>query len=107
MVVRPHDDTILDETIGSIREVAAASWLEYTRATNSNAKVGALRTVLEASGKLIDIMQSIGSITKAPLEISTVGPSDAEVWSRLTDDEKRELIAAAEVITAIRSKKQS
>lgn len=105
IVIRPDDDTILDETIGSIREAAAAAWMEYARAANSNAKVGALRTVLEANAKLVDILQSIGAITKAPLEIRTVGLSDEEVWSKLTDEERRQLIAAAEVIAQARRKK--
>jgi hypothetical protein len=105
LVIRPDDDTILDETIGSIREVAAGAWIEYARSTNSNAKVGALRTVLQANGKLVDILQSIGAITKAPLEIKTVGLSDEEVWSRLTDEERRQLIAMAEVVAAARRQK--
>jgi hypothetical protein len=106
LIIRPDDATILDETIGSIREVAAAAWIEHGRAKSSNEKVGALRTVLEANGRLIDIMQGIGAITRAPIAITTVGPSDEEVWGKLTDEEKRQLIAMAEVVAAARRTKQ-
>jgi hypothetical protein len=106
VVIRPDDDTILDETIGSIREASAAAWYEYARAPNSNAKVGALRTVLEANGKLVDIMQSIGAITKAPIEIKTVGPSDEDIWGSLTEEERRQLIAASEAYARARSQKK-
>lgn len=106
LVIRPDDDTILDETIGSIREAAAAAWIVYGKADNSNAKVGALRAVLEANGKLVDIMQSIGAITKAPIEIKTVGPSDDDIWGNLTEDERRQLIAASEAYARARSQKK-
>lgn len=106
LVIRPDDATILDETIGSIREAAAAAWIEYARSTNSSAKVGALRTILEANGKLIDILQGIGAITRAPIEIKAVGPSDEDIWSNLTEEERRQLIAASEAYARARSKKQ-
>lgn len=106
LVIRPDDDTILDETIGSIREASAAAWMEYAKAPNSNAKVGALRTILEAKGKLIDIMQSIGAVTKAPIEIKAVGPSDEDIWGSLTEEERRQLIAASEAYARARNKKK-
>jgi hypothetical protein len=106
LVVRPDDDTILDETIGSIREASAAAWMEYAKAPNSNAKIGALRTILEANGKLIDIMQSIGAVTKAPIEIKAMGPSDEDIWGNLTEDERRNLIAASEAYARARSQKK-
>lgn len=106
LVMRPPDDTVLDEALASIREVATFAWVEYAKATSGSVKVSALRAVLEANAKLVDVLQSVGAINKTPLAITTVGPSDEEVWNRLTDVEQRELIAAAKVIAEARRKEQ-
>jgi hypothetical protein len=75
LIIRSDDQTILNETLGSVREVAHAGWKIYAdslyedkKKKNFKAQVGALRIVLEANAKLLDILQNIGVIDRVPTE---------------------------------------
>lgn len=68
LIVRSDDETILDQTLGAIRQVGLEAWRVYANTMNMNAKVGALRVILETHVKLIDILQNIGAIKREPSE---------------------------------------
>jgi len=104
-VVNVADSTFFEQAFFGLKELIPMAWLEFSRAPAGTAvKNRALAMLVEVYCRLISIMQDAGYAPKAPLEIKTVGPPDEEVWSRLTDEEKRQLIAASEAYARARSK---
>jgi len=63
-ILQLQDDNLAFELVNNIKQVIPNAWAEYHRADNSNARIGALRVVMDATMKLIDVLQSLGKLEK-------------------------------------------
>lgn len=59
-------EAVLDEALAGKRRIIQELWKVYRNADSSNAGIGALRTLDDVYDSLIDMMQSIGEVEKAP-----------------------------------------
>lgn len=58
------DDKLAYALVNNIKQVIPNAWYEYKQADNSNAKIGALRLIMEATLKLAQLLQSLGKMEK-------------------------------------------
>jgi len=63
-ILQVRDDSLAYELVNNIKQVIPNAWHEYVTADNSNAKIGALRLVMEATLKLAQLLQSLGKMEK-------------------------------------------
>jgi len=59
-----RDDKLAYSLVNNIKQVIPNAWYEYKQADNSNAKIGALRLIMEATLKLAQLLQSLGKMEK-------------------------------------------
>lgn len=70
-VLQLKDDSLAFELANNIKQVIPNAWAEYLKGDNSSARIGALRVVIDATMKLIDVLQSLGKLEKTPERIQT------------------------------------
>jgi len=58
------DDRLAYSLVNNIKQVIPNAWHEYLTADNSNAKIGALRLIMDATLKLAQLLQSLGKMEK-------------------------------------------
>jgi len=63
-ILQLHDDALAYELVNNIKQVIPNAWFEYKQADNSNAKIGALRLVVDTTLKLAQLLQSLGKMEK-------------------------------------------
>ena len=68
-VLQLEDDSLAYELANNIKQVIPNAWAEYLKADNSNARIGALRVVMDATIKLIQVLQDLGKMRKVPEQI--------------------------------------
>lgn len=91
-ILQLKDDTLIYELINNVKQVIPNAWFEYTNADNSNAKVGALRLIMDSTLKLVNMLQSLGKIEKAPtrIEAQIVKPIVVKMWTPEDAEKLRE-----------------
>jgi len=94
-IIQLKDSNLAYSLVNNIKQVIPNAWYEYTQADNSAAKVGALRLIMDATTRLADLLQSLGMIPSAPLQIKHTGEPQitVKVW-RPDGEEKTESPAA-------------
>ncbi len=73
-VVRLSDGGVLPELVAGMNEAMKYCWVEYYRAKNSCARIGALRTVIGGKTRQALILMKAGVIEQAPQKV------DSTVW---------------------------
>lgn len=58
------DDRLAYSLVNNMKLIIPNAWHEYQTADNSNAKIGALRLIMEATLKLAQLLQSLGKMEK-------------------------------------------
>lgn len=70
-VVRLNDKSYLAELVGGMNEAMRRCWIEYATGDNSNARVGALRTVIDGKTRIGLLLMKAGTIKQAPRQIES------------------------------------
>jgi hypothetical protein len=70
-VVRLNDMSYLTELIAGMSEAMRRCWVEYATADNSNARIGALRTVIDGKMRIGLLLMKAGTIKQAPRQIES------------------------------------
>jgi hypothetical protein len=70
-IVRLNDKTYLAELIAAANESTRRCWIEYASADNSNAKIGALRTIIDGKLRIGLLLMKAGIIRQAPQKIES------------------------------------
>lgn len=103
LIIQLEDKTLLHEVVAGLKEIIPMAWLIYSQAKgNPNARIGALKLAQSTYVELIKLLQSVGAVEKAPMKIETTHRHVD--WEKLTDEERRSIIASARIL--IRSEKK-
>ncbi len=92
-VVRLNDKSYFAELIAGANEATRRCWIEYATADNSNAKIGALRTIIDGKMRIGLLLMKAGIVKEAPQQIEstmTIAGTPFDV-----DPEMRKLILEA------------
>lgn len=65
-VAQLDDPILLGELIQGLKQVIPNAWYEYKTNPNPSVKLGALKLVKETYVTLIEVLQSVGRLTKVP-----------------------------------------
>ena len=63
-VLQLQNDALAYELVNNIKQVIPNAWYEYKQADNSNARIGALRLIMDSTAKIIEILQKLGKMEK-------------------------------------------
>lgn len=108
-IVKIDDPTIFHQLIAGLRSLITTYGAVYGRAVeahNTNAQVGALRSMETVYVNLIQILQSVGIIKKVPIQIEAVEGLPQIDWEELSEEDKAVLTQSARILIEARSKKQ-
>ncbi len=94
-VVRLRDPTFLAELTAGVQEASKYCWVEYAKTTNSNAKIGALRTIVMSKTRLALLLMKAGIIEQATQHIEST-MTIAGMPFALDPEIKRALLAETE-----------
>lgn len=70
-IIRINDPSFLNELIAGMDEAMKQCWVEFADADNSNAKVGALRTIILGKTRVALLLMKAGVIKEAPKKIES------------------------------------
>jgi hypothetical protein len=106
-LVNVGDSTVFEQAFFGLKELIPMAWVEFSRApAGTTVKNRALALLIDVYCHLISILQDSGFAPKAPLQLETtqrLDLNDDDIWDELTEDEKRQLIAASEIYSRHRN----
>jgi hypothetical protein len=70
-IVRLNDKSYFAELIAGANEATRRCWIEYATGDNSNAKVGALRTIIDGKIRIGLLLMKAGIVKEAPQQIES------------------------------------
>ena len=70
-IVRLNRGTVLAELVAGANEAMKFCWIEYAKADNSNAKIGALRTIIVGKTRVALVLMRAGFIEQATQHVDT------------------------------------
>ena len=70
-IVRLRDGSFFAELVGAIQEASKHCWIEFAKSKSSNAKIGALRTIIMGKTRLGLLLMKAGVIEQAPQRVES------------------------------------